>query len=78
MDSRNLDWGTPFLWVCFNDECTFFVKGWEHMMNTYGQLTSYRYMVEPDSGNCGVLPAFSHEYLAKLNVRRDFDAEPHE
>jgi len=65
MDSRNLDWGTPFLWVCFNDGCSFFMKGWQHMMDNYGQLASYRYMIEPDSGSCGVIPAFSQAYLNK-------------
>ena len=64
MDSRHLDWGTTFLWVCFNNHCEFFKKGWKHMMDNYGQLVSYRYMVTPDSGTEGVIPAFSHEYLA--------------
>jgi len=63
MDSRYLDWGTTFLWVCFNDKCQFFQKGWKHMMDNYGQLVSYRYMVTPDTGTQGVIPAFSHEYL---------------
>lgn len=64
MDSRHLDWGTTFLWVCFNNHCTFFMKGWKHMMENYGQLVSYRYMITPDNGTQGVIPAFSHEYLA--------------
>jgi len=63
MDARHLDWGTTFLWVCFNDHCTFFKKGWQHMMDTYGQLVSYRYMVTPDNGSQGVIPAFSIDYL---------------
>jgi hypothetical protein len=65
MDSRHLDWGTPFLWVCYNDNCAFFAKGWQHIMENYGQLSSYRYMIEPESGTCGVIPAFSAEYLTK-------------
>jgi len=63
MDSRHLDWGTTFLWVCSNNNCVFFMKGWKHMMDNYGQLVSYRYMVTPDNGTQGVIPAFSHEYL---------------
>lgn len=62
-DSRQLDWGTPFLWVCQNNECPFFKKGWEHMMENYGQLVSYRYMVEPEGGQAGALPTFSRQYL---------------
>ncbi len=67
MDSRHLDWGTTFLWVCFNDDCGFFKRGWKHMMDNYGQLVSYRYMVTPDNGSEGVIPAFSLEYLRTRN-----------
>jgi hypothetical protein len=35
------------------------------MMNTVGQLVSYRFMITPDNGSQGVIPAFSAEYLAK-------------
>jgi hypothetical protein len=65
MDARHLDWGTTFLWVCYNNDCGPFKKGWEHMMNTMGQLVSYRVMITPDTGTQGVIPAFSHEYLQK-------------
>ncbi len=63
MDSRHLDWESPFLWVCFNNECTLFKKGWDHMMQSVGQLVSYRFMIHPGDGSKGVVPAFSNEYL---------------
>jgi len=69
MDSRYLDWESPYLWVCFNDECTLFKKGWNHMMDSYGQLVSYRFMIHPQSGESGVIPAFSQQYL-KENSKR--------
>jgi hypothetical protein len=65
MDARHLDWDAPYLWVCYNDECTLFKKGWNHMMDTVGQLVSYRFMIHPQNGQTGVIPAFSHEYLEK-------------
>lgn len=65
MDSRHLDWESPYLWVCYNNECTLFKKGWGHMQEAYGQLVSYRFMIHPQSGENGVIPAFSHEYLKK-------------
>ncbi len=81
-DSRHLEWGTPFLWVCMNDECSFFVRGWKHMLENYGQLTSYRHMVTPDTGAVGALPAFSLEYLMKygkpVNPYADPDAADRE
>jgi len=63
MDSRYLDWESPYLWVCFNDDCTLFKKGWNHMMDSYGQLVSYRFMIHPQNGEPGVIPAFSQQYL---------------
>ena len=63
MDSRYLDWDSPYLWVCFNNDCTLFKKGWEHMMETVGQLVSYRFMIHPANGEKGVIPAFSQQYL---------------
>ena len=63
LDSRHLDWESPYLWVCFNDNCTLFKKGWNHMMDSYGQLVSYRFMIHPQSGESGVIPAFSQQYL---------------
>jgi hypothetical protein len=65
MDARHLDWDAPYLWVCYNDECTLFKKGWNHMMDTVGQHVSYRFMIHPQNGQTGVIPAFSHEYLEK-------------
>ncbi len=69
-DSRHLDWGTPFLWVCFNNECSFFVRGWKHMMENFGQQASYRYMVTPDNGQNYALPWFGPEYIMRNVVKR--------
>jgi hypothetical protein len=35
------------------------------MMEGYGQLVSYRFMIHPQNGASGVIPAFSHDYLAR-------------
>lgn len=51
-----LGWCTPFLYVCFNDECSFFKKSWKHMLDVYGQEMGYRYMLHPDSGESSSLP----------------------
>ncbi len=44
-----LGWGSEFLFVCLNDECPLFIKGWEYIENQYGHVGSYRYMEIPDS-----------------------------
>lgn len=51
-----LGWCTPFLYVCFNDECSFFTNSWKHMNDSYGQEMGYRYMLHPDSGESSSVP----------------------
>lgn len=78
MDSRHLDWESPYLWVCYNNECTLFKKGWGQMMENYGQLVSYRFMIHPQSGQNGVIPAFSQQYLLKNGRPGDPYTDPEE
>jgi hypothetical protein len=54
--SDGLGWCTPFLYVCFNDDCTFYKNSWKHMYETYGQEMGYRFMVHPDSGETSSVP----------------------
>lgn len=44
-----LGWGSEYLFICLNDECPLFVKGWEYIENQYGHVGSYRYMEIPNS-----------------------------
>jgi len=58
--SDGLGWGTPFLFVCFNDECPLYKQGWTHMQDTYAQTASYRCMNYPGTEQFEVMPVFSH------------------
>ena len=46
----------PFHWVCFNDECPYYVKGWEWMEETQGVKISYRHQLDPRTGKESPLP----------------------
>lgn len=39
-----LGWGAEVMFICLNDECPPFVKGWQHIEDAYGHVGSYRYM----------------------------------
>lgn len=44
-----LGWGSEFLFICLNDECSLFTNGWEFIENQYGHVGSYRHMELPNS-----------------------------
>ncbi len=44
-----LGWGSEFLFICLNDICPLFVKGWDYIEKQYGHVGSYRYMEIPNS-----------------------------
>jgi hypothetical protein len=54
-----LGWNSDFLWMCANDDCPVFRKGFEQAFAMYGRTVSMRAIVEPDTGRHSVTPAFT-------------------
>ncbi len=54
-----LGWGTPYLFVCFNDECSSFKKGWDEIQETMEHVASYRCINSPGCDNFEYMPVFS-------------------
>jgi len=59
--SDGLGWGTPYMFVCFNDQCPTYVAGWEHMKETYGHTASYRNVCYPFGNQFETMPVFSDQ-----------------
>lgn len=53
-----LGWGSPYLYMCFNDDCPLYVEGWKNIEENYGRTASYRCMCYPDSLKCECMSVF--------------------
>lgn len=54
-----LGWGTPYLFICFNDECPLYVKGWDNIKDNYSHSASYRCMNYPGTDQFELITVFS-------------------
>ncbi len=54
-----LGWGTPYLFVCFNDECSSFRKGWDEIKESMEFSASYRCINSPGDDHFEYMPVFS-------------------
>ena len=55
----NTGWTGAFHFACFNDDCPYYVRGWDHMMANFAVKASYRYRVDPSIGAPSPLPVWS-------------------
>ena len=70
-------WKAPFHYVCFNDECDYFVRGWKWMEEKYHAHASYRYCIDPATGHGRPLPVWSLTAL-KNDIIYDDDDDSNE
>ena len=52
------DWGVEYFMICMHDNCPYFVKGWDWMMEKYKVKASYRNKMD----------TFVHRKVAKSSV----------
>ena len=56
-----LGWGSDVMFVCLNDECPIYAKGWKHIEEQYGHVGSYRYMLLPGEAKGDIIMVGSRE-----------------
>ncbi len=56
------EWPNDFLYVCMNDDCPYFVRGWD-VMERQGASGSYRLMFDPLNGSCEPIPVLTNSML---------------
>ena len=59
----NTGWQSDFHVACFNDECPYYLRGWEWMEQRYGVKSSYRFRIDPATGKASPLGVWSSEAL---------------
>jgi hypothetical protein len=59
--SDGLGWGTPYLYVCFNDDCPLYLEGWQNIMEHYAGMASYRCLCDPMSGKMDSMVVYSRD-----------------
>lgn len=66
-----LGWGSDVLFICLNDYCSLFLRGWQHIENQYGHHASYRYMELPGSKEANVMMVGNKQAFTGSVVDRD-------
>jgi hypothetical protein len=49
--------------VTWDNECPYYVRGWDHMYKTTHRVASYRLMYNPDKDACSPIPVPSPKAL---------------
>jgi hypothetical protein len=57
--SDGLGWGEPYLYLCFNDECSLYTQGWQTLEENYAQKASMRCFNYPGTDTYECMPVFS-------------------
>lgn len=66
-DSPFTEWPSEFQYICFNDECEYFRRGWEHSKAQHFP-GSHRFMYDPTLHSCFPIPVLNRQALRETIV----------
>ena len=55
-------WPNEYFYICFNDECSYFIRGWDAMASQ-GRHCTYRLMYDPLTDCCQPAPVPTSDAL---------------
>jgi SAM-dependent methyltransferase len=58
-----IEWQSDYMYICFNDFCPYFVRGWSVMYRDGTRGLSYRFMYDRDRDSCLSVPVPSRRAL---------------
>ncbi len=68
-------WEGDFQLACFNDECPYYVRGWQHIEEKYNAHASYRYRVDPTTGTASPLAVWSPTAIKDRIIEATFGGD---
>jgi len=63
-------WDNDYMYICFNDRCTYYVRGWDHLCSEGNRGMSYRLMYNPEKDRCMPIPVPSPRALKEGVVEK--------
>ena len=64
-------WQNEYMYICFNDECPYLVRGWDVMSRQGNAAVSYRQMFNPDNGCLSPMPVPNLKVLKDGIIEED-------
>ncbi|MEK7438727.1 MAG: hypothetical protein AAB150_17790 [Pseudomonadota bacterium] len=64
-------WDQKHHLACFNNDCSYYRRGWDWMLAHYNAKVSYRYRLDPESGKDSPIAVWSETALLDRIVNTD-------